>query len=128
MLDEGTVKVRYMVDDVAAAIDFYTGHFGFALRMSALPAFAEVTRGHLRLLLAGPDSSAGRPMLDGARPRPGGWKRIDFGVEDIETEMSRLKSEGVTFRNDVVSGRGGKQILAQDPAGDLIELFQPSAR
>lgn len=124
----GTVSVRYMVDDVGAAIDFYTGHFGFTLGMKALPAFADVTRGNLRLLLAGPESSAGRPMPDGARPGPGGWNRIHLIVDDIEAEVSRLTSEGVRFRNDIVTGPGGKQILVLDPAGNLIELFQPAAR
>lgn len=124
----GTVSVRYMVDDVGAAIDFYTGHFGFTVGMKALPAFADVTRGNLRLLLAGPEGSAGRPMPDGARPGPGGWNRIHLIVDDIEAEVSRLTSEGVRFRNDIVTGPGGKQILVLDPAGNLIELFQPAAR
>ena len=123
-----TVSVRYMVDDVGAAIDFYTSHFGFAVGMNAPPAFADVTRGNLRLLLSGPDSSAGRAMPDGARPGPGGWNRIHLIVDDIDAEVSRLASEGVRFRNDVVTGPGGKQILVQDPAGNLIELFQPAAR
>lgn len=123
-----TVSVRYMVDDVAAAIDFYESHFGFVLGMNAPPAFADMTRGNLRLLLSGPDSSAGRPMPDGARPGPGGWNRIHLIVDDIDAEVSRLASEGVPFRNDIVTGPGGKQILVQDPAGNLIELFQPAAR
>jgi catechol 2,3-dioxygenase-like lactoylglutathione lyase family enzyme len=125
--DEETVSVRYLVDDVAAAVDFYTAHFGFKVGMNAPPAFADVFRGHLRLLLAGPSSSAGRPMPDGARPGPGGWNRIHFVVADISSEIDRLRSEGVHFRNDVVTGPGGKQILVQDPAGNLVELFQPAA-
>lgn len=128
MPTDATVNVRYMVDDVATAVDFYTSHFGFTLQTKALPAFADVTRGNLRLLLAGPDSSAGRPMPDGGRPGPGGWNRIHFVTSDLDAEIARLKAEGVPFRNDVVSGPGGRQILVQDPAGNLIELFQPAAR
>jgi catechol 2,3-dioxygenase-like lactoylglutathione lyase family enzyme len=123
-----TVNVRYMVDDVAAAIDFYTTHFGFEVLSSAVPAFADVSRGSLRLLLSGPASSAGRPMADGARPGPGGWNRIHFVISDLAGEVARLKAAGVTFRNDVVTGPGGSQILVQDPAGNLVELFQPASR
>src|SRR6266571_4334637 len=99
-----TVSVRYMVDDVQAAVDFYTGHLGFALRFSAAPAFADVTRGNLRLLLAGPASSAGRPMPDGRKPGPGGWNRIHFIVDDIESEVARLRDAGAQFRSDIISG------------------------
>jgi len=119
-----TVSVRYMVDDVQAAVDFYTGHLGFALRFSAVPAFADVSRGNLRLLLAGPASSAGRPMPDGRKPGPGGWNRIHFIVDDIDAEVARLRDSGVRFRNDIVEGPGGKQILVQDPSGNFVELFQ----
>jgi catechol 2,3-dioxygenase-like lactoylglutathione lyase family enzyme len=122
-----TVSVRYMVDDVAAAVDFYTRHFGFVVNVNS-PAFADVVRGNLRLLLSGPASSAGRAMADGARPEPGGWNRIHLITDDFDDEVTRLKAEGVRFRNDVVSGPGGRQILAQDPAGNLIELFQPANR
>lgn len=128
MPNDGIVNVRYMVDDVAAALDFYTHHFGFRLLTKALPAFADVTRGNLRLLLSGPDSSAGRPMADGERPRPGGWNRIHLVVDDLEAEIARLQGEGVPFRNEVVTGPGGSQVLVCDPAGNLIELFQPAAR
>ena len=121
------VNVRYMVDDVQAAVDFYTGHLGFALRFSAAPAFADVSRGNLRLLLAGPASSAGRPMPDGRTPGPGGWNRIHFIVDDIEAEVARLRAEGVSFRNEIVTGPGGRQILAEDPSGNVVELFQPAA-
>jgi catechol 2,3-dioxygenase-like lactoylglutathione lyase family enzyme len=124
-IDE-TVNVRYMVDDVAAAIDFYTTHFGFKELSSAPPAFADVIRGNLRLLLSGPQSSAGRPMQDGARPGPGGWNRIHLITADLDGEIARLKAAGVTFRNDVVKGPGGSQVLVQDPAGNFIELFQPA--
>ena len=119
------VNVRYMVDDVENAVAFYTTHFGFTLNMSAAPAFADVVRGNLRLLLSGPKSSAGRPMPDGRTPQPGGWNRIHFIVEDIEAEVARLHRAGLRFRNDIVSGPGGRQILLEDPAGNPIELFQP---
>ena len=127
MPDEIT-SVRYMVDDVATAVDFYTTHFGFEVLTSAAPAFADVKRGNLRLLLSGPASSAGRPMPDGAQPEPGGWNRIHFVCDDIEAEIARLRAAGVPFRNEVVTGPGGSQILVQDPAGNLIELFQPAGR
>jgi catechol 2,3-dioxygenase-like lactoylglutathione lyase family enzyme len=120
------VNVRYMVDDVQTAVDFYTEHFDFAVRTRAAPAFADVVRGNLRLLLSGPKSSAGRPMPDGETPHPGGWNRIHFIVSDIDAEVQRLRSAGLTFRNDIVSGPGGRQILLEDPAGNLIELFQPA--
>ena len=120
------VNVRYMVDDVEGAVGFYTTHFGFTLRSSAAPAFADVVRGGLRLLLSGPASSAGRPMPDGRTPEPGGWNRIHFIVEDIAAEVERLRSAGVTFRNDIVRGPGGQQIVLEDPAGNPIELFQPA--
>jgi catechol 2,3-dioxygenase-like lactoylglutathione lyase family enzyme len=128
MPDESTdlVSVRYMVDDVEAAIDFYTTHLGFTVRMSAAPAFADVVRGSLRLLLSGPKSSAGRPMPDGAVPGPGGWNRIHLIVDDLAAEVDRLRAAGVTFRNDVVTGPGGQQILLKDPAGNVVELFQPA--
>jgi catechol 2,3-dioxygenase-like lactoylglutathione lyase family enzyme len=120
------VNVRYMVDDVQAAIDFYTKHLGFELRTSAAPAFADVTRGNLRLLLSGPASSAGRPMPDGATPGPGGWNRIHLIVGDITSEVARLRDAGLDFRNDIVTGPGGSQILLEDPSGNVIELFQPA--
>ena len=124
MTDE-TVSVRYMVDDVDQAIDFYTGSFGFTLGYNAAPAFAEVLRGNLRLLLAGPTSSAARPMPDGRTPEPGGWNRIHFVVDDITAEVERLRATGARFRNDIIRGPGGKQILVDDPSGNPIELFQP---
>jgi catechol 2,3-dioxygenase-like lactoylglutathione lyase family enzyme len=115
-----------MVSDVGAAVDFYTKHFGFEPWGPSSPAFAAVTRGSLRLLLSGPQSSAGRPMPDGERPGPGGWNRIHFVYPDIDAEITRLKKEGVPFRNDVVTGPGGKQILVEDPSGNLVELFEPA--
>jgi catechol 2,3-dioxygenase-like lactoylglutathione lyase family enzyme len=124
-MPEDLVSVRYMVNDVQEAVDFYTQHFGFELRLSAAPAFADVVRGRLRLLLAGPDSSAGRPMPDGRKPTPGGWNRIHFVVEDIAAEVQRLRDAGVGFRNEIVTGPGGQQILLDDPSGNAIELFEP---
>jgi catechol 2,3-dioxygenase-like lactoylglutathione lyase family enzyme len=124
---EQMVSVRYMVDDVQAAVDFYTSHLGFTVRTNFAPAFADVTSGNLRLLLAGPASSAGRPMPDGRKPGPGGWNRIHLIVPDIGTEVARLRGEGVSFRNEVISGPGGKQILIEDPAGNVVELFEPAS-
>lgn len=126
-MDE-TVSVRYMVSDVAKALAFYTGHLGFKLETDYAPAFASVSRGNLRLLLAGPQSSAGRPMPDGAVPGPGGWNRLHFIVPDLAEEVARLKSEGCEFRNEILSGPGGSQILLLDPSGNVVELFQPAAQ
>jgi catechol 2,3-dioxygenase-like lactoylglutathione lyase family enzyme len=123
-----TVNVRYMVDDVDAAIAFYTTHLGFKLNTRMAPAFADVTRGDLRLLLSARTSSAGRPMPDGRVPVPGGWNRFQFIVDDIEAEVARLRAAGVPFRNDVIKGPGGAQVLIEDPAGNPIEIFQPAAR
>jgi catechol 2,3-dioxygenase-like lactoylglutathione lyase family enzyme len=120
------VCVRYMVDDVGEAVAFYTKILGFEV-LNAFPPFADVARGNLRLLLSGPASSAGRPMPDGARPGPGGWNRIHLIVEDIEAEVARLRAAGASFRNDILEGPGGKQILLQDPSGNVVELFQPAA-
>jgi catechol 2,3-dioxygenase-like lactoylglutathione lyase family enzyme len=126
MPDDDLVSVRYMVNDVQESIDFYTRHFDFSVRHSALPAFADVVRGSLLLLLAGPESSAGRPMPDGRRPGPGGWNRIHLIVDDIAAEVERLRAAGLAFRNDIVSGPSGQQILLDDPSGNPIELFQPA--
>src|SRR4051794_3015667 len=128
MASDELVSVRYMVDDVERAVDFYTTHFGFTVRSSAAPAFADVVRGRLRLLLSGPSSSAGRPMPDGRVPEPGGWNRIHLIVDDLAEEVERLRTAGLTFRNDVVTGPGGQQIVVDDPAGNAIELFQPAGR
>ncbi len=128
MPNDEIVNVRYMVDDVDKSIAFYTELLGFEVLTSAAPAFADVKRGNLRLLLSGPKSSAGRPMPDGARPGPGGWNRIHFIVDDIDTEVARLRDAAASFRNDVVEGPGGKQILLLDPSGNVVELFQPAAR
>ena len=126
MPDDPTVNVRILVDDVTASVDFYTRHFAFTV-LNAFPAFADVQRGNLRLLLSGPQSSAARPMADGEQPRPGGWNRIHFIVDDLESEIATLAAAGVAFRNEVVTGPGGAQVLACDPSGNLIELFQPAA-
>jgi len=119
-----TVNVRYMVDDVEAALDFYTRHLGFTLISKTLPAFADVARGDLRLLLSGPTSSAGRPMPDGDKPGPGGWNRLHLIVNDLPGEVARLRAAGLRFRNDIVIGPGGSQILLQDPSDNVVELFQ----
>jgi catechol 2,3-dioxygenase-like lactoylglutathione lyase family enzyme len=121
-----TVNVRYMVRDVRDALDFYTRHFGFEPGVVA-PAFADATRGNLRLLLSGPDSSAGRPMPDGAVPGPGGWNRIHLITDDLDAEVARLRDAGVPFRNDIVTGPGGRQVLVTDPSGNLVELFEPAS-
>jgi catechol 2,3-dioxygenase-like lactoylglutathione lyase family enzyme len=127
-MDPNLVSVRYMVDNVDAALAFYTTHLGFKPRSNAAPAFADITRGNLRLLLSGRTSSAGRPMPDGRRAGPGGWNRIHLIVNDIGSEVERLRTEGVTFRNDVVKGPGGLQVLIEDPSGNPIELFQPAGQ
>jgi len=121
------VNVRYMVDDVDAAVAFYTKFLDFEVLTSFAPAFADVARGNLRLLLSGPTSSAGRPMPDGAKPGPGGWNRIHLIVDDIDAEVARLRNAGARFRNDILAGPGGKQILLQDPSGNVVELFQSAA-
>ena len=118
------VNVRYMVEDVDTAVEFYTKHLGFTLGTNAAPAFADVTRGNLRLLLSGRKSSAGRAMPDGTLPVPGGWNRIELVVENLSAEVEKLKSKGLHFRNDIVAGPGGSQILLIDPSGNFIELFE----
>jgi catechol 2,3-dioxygenase-like lactoylglutathione lyase family enzyme len=126
MAGDGTVYVRYMIDDVDAAVDFYVTHLGFELVWSAGAAFAEIARGNLHLLLSGAASSAARPMPDGRQPAPGGWNRIHLLVEDLAGEVERLGAAGVTFRSEIVSGPGGAQIVFDDPSGNPVELFQPS--
>ena len=122
---EQAVSVRYLVDDVPAAVAFYTSYLGFALGHDASPAFAEVTRGPLRLLLSGPASSGARVTpTDSAVP---GRNRIHLVIDDLDAEIRRLAAAGLTFRSDLVSGPGGRQILLTDPAGNLVELFQPAA-
>jgi catechol 2,3-dioxygenase-like lactoylglutathione lyase family enzyme len=128
MPDDGIVYVRYMVDDVDAAVDFYTTHVGFTLCWSAAPAFAEIERGNLHLLVSGETSSAGRPMPDGRRPAPGGWNRIHLLVDDIAAEVDRLRAAGIPMRSKVVRGPGGSQIVFDDPSGNPVEFFQPAER
>jgi len=120
------VSVRYMVHDVPSAVDFYTARLGFTVHAAMPPAFADIRRGNLRLLLSGPTSSAGRPMPDGRIPEPGGWNRIHLIVPDIADEVARLRAAGIRFRNDVVTGPGGQQIVLEDPSGNPVELFQPA--
>jgi catechol 2,3-dioxygenase-like lactoylglutathione lyase family enzyme len=121
-----TVGVRDMIDDVADAIAFYTAHLGFTLEHDASPAFAAVSRDAVRLLLSGPTSSGRRPMPDGTRPVPGGWNRLQLQVDDLAGEVERLRAAGCSFRNDIITGPGGSQILLQDPDGNMVELFQPA--
>jgi len=114
-----------MVNDVQQSVDWYTKHLGFSVLSNAAPAFADVERGALRVLLSGEKSSAGRPMPDGAKPAPGGWNRFELVVDDIEAEVEKLRASGLKFRNDIVRGPGGAQILLEDPSGNFIELFEP---
>ncbi len=123
-----TVSVRYMIDDVPAAITFYITHLGFTLEQDASPAFASVTRNGVRLLLSGKTSSGRRAMPDGREPVPGGWNRIHLQVDDLDAEVKRLRAAGLTFRNDIVSGPGGSQILLDDPSGNPVELFEPKKK
>ena len=118
------VSVRYMVDDVEAAVAFYTDVLDFEVLTNFPPVFADVARGDLRLLLSGPTSSAGTPMADGTKPGPGGWNRIHLIVDDIDAEVARLRGAGAQFRNDIIEGPAGRQILLQDPSGNVVELFQ----
>ena len=121
-----TVSVRYIVDDVDAAIYFYTRHLGFGVELHPAPGFASLSRGDLRLLLNAPGAGgAGQAMPDGRRPEPGGWNRIQLEVRDLAGEVERMRDAGARFRNEIVSGRGGKQILLEDPSGNPIELFEP---
>ena len=121
-----TVSVRYIVDSVDAAIAFYTQHLGFSVDLHPAPGFAMLSRGDLRLLLNAPGAGgAGQAMPDGRRPEPGGWNRIQLQVDDLTKEVQTLRKAGAHFRNDIVTGQGGKQILLNDPAGNAIELFEP---
>ena len=118
--------VRYLVDDVDAGVAFYTGRLGFELEQRMGPAFALLRRDDLTLWLAGPTSSAARPMPDGRQPEPGGWNRLVLDTDDLETWVAELRQAGVPFRNEIVTGPGGKQILVEDPAGNVAELFEPA--
>src|SRR5260221_9274925 len=123
-----SVNVRYMIKDVKAAAGFYTRHLGFEIEMDMAPAFISVTRGDLRLLLSGPQSSGARPLPDGRKPEPGGWNRIQLVFDDLAAEVTELKAAGIQFRSDIISGPGGKQIVLDDPSGNPVELFQPAGR
>jgi catechol 2,3-dioxygenase-like lactoylglutathione lyase family enzyme len=121
------VSVRYLTDDVDAAVDFYIERLGFKVEMQPGPGFAVLSRGNLRLLLNRPGAGgAGQPTPDGRRPQPGGWNRIQIEVSDLEREVEALREAGASFRNDIVTGRGGNQTLLDDPSGNPIELFQPA--
>jgi catechol 2,3-dioxygenase-like lactoylglutathione lyase family enzyme len=117
---------RYLVDDVDAAVGFYTDQLGFTLERRMGPAFAIVSHGDLALWLSGPQSSAARPMPDGRQPEPGGWNRLVLVVDDLDARVDAMRGAGLRFRNEVVSGPGGKQILLEDPAGNPVELFEPA--
>ena len=116
--------IRYLVSDVERSIAFYTGYLGFKLEQQMGSAFAKVSRDDLTLWLAGPQSSAARPMPDGRRPEPGGWNRFVIGVKDLVSRVVEMKQEGMRFRNEIVVGPGGKQILVEDPDGNPVELFE----
>lgn len=121
-----TVSVRYIVDDVEEAIAFYTRRLGFSVELNPAPGFAVLSRGDLRLLLNEPGAGgAGQPMPDGREPEPGGWNRIQLEVDDLAGEVGAIHDAGARFRNEIVEGRGGKQILLEDPSGNPIELFEP---
>jgi catechol 2,3-dioxygenase-like lactoylglutathione lyase family enzyme len=121
-----TVSVRYIVDDVEEAVAFYTGRLGFSVELNPAPGFAVLSRGDLRLLLNEPGAGgAGQPMPDGREPGPGGWNRIQLEVDDLAGEVGAIRDVGARFRNEIVEGRGGKQILLEDPSGNPIELFEP---
>jgi len=121
------VSIRYMIDDVPVAIKLYTTYLGFAVDVDASPAFASVTRDGVRLLLSGKTSSGRRVAPDGREPVPGGWNRMQLQVDDLEAEVKRLREAGLKFRDDIVKGPGGSQILLDDPSGNPVELFQPKA-
>jgi catechol 2,3-dioxygenase-like lactoylglutathione lyase family enzyme len=120
------VSIRYMVNDVSAAVAFYRDALGFELKQQFGPAMAILERGGLQLWLAGPPSSAAKPMPDGRVPAPGGWNRFVLEVDDIEALAAELAARGVAFRNSIISGPGGRQVLVEDPSGNVVELFQPA--
>lgn len=125
-METSTVGVRYMIDDVPAALAFYTNHLGFSVEMDASPVFASVSRDGVRLLLSGKTTSGRRAMPDGSQPAPGGWNRIQLQVADLVAEVDRLRTAGLRFRNDIIAGPGGSQVLLDDPSGNPVELFQPA--
>lgn len=121
------VVVRYIVNDVPAALQFYTQHLGFTVHQDTSPAFAALDRGPMRLLLSNKTSAGAKEMPDGRKQEPGGWSRFQIHVQDLEAEVKRLKAAGLRFRNEIVAGKGGAQILLDDPSGNIVELFQPAA-
>jgi len=120
------IRIRYIVNDVDEAVEFYTSNLDFRLEQQFGPAIAMLERDGVTLLVSGPKASASRPMPDGSKPTPGGWNRILIDVDDLESEISRLKENGVQFKSDIIEGPGGKQILCLDPSGNVVELFQPA--
>ena len=124
-MEQPSVTVRYIVEDVAAAVAFYTVHLGFTVHQDTAPAFAALDRGPLRLLLSATTSAGAKAMPDGRRQVPGGWSRIQLHVPDLAAEVGRLRAAGIPFRNEIVGGKGGSQILLDDPSGNPVELFQP---
>jgi catechol 2,3-dioxygenase-like lactoylglutathione lyase family enzyme len=128
MQDREYASIRYIVADVTTSFDFYTKHLGFTELTNFAPAFADIARGSLRLLLSGPASSGARALPDGRQPIPGGWNRIHLIVDDIRSEVDRLTAAGIQFRSDIITGPGGAQVVLDDPSGNPIELFQPAHR
>jgi catechol 2,3-dioxygenase-like lactoylglutathione lyase family enzyme len=128
MAERDYASIRYIVDDVEASFEFYTTHLGFTELNNFAPAFADIARGPLRLLLSGPISSGARALPDGRQPVAGGWNRIHLIVDDIKVEFERLTAAGISFRSEIISGPGGSQVVLDDPSGNPIELFQPAAR
>lgn len=125
-MNQPAVVVRYIVDDVAAVVEFYTKHFGFTVHQDTRPAFAALDRGPMRLLVSNQTSAGAAPMPDGRKQTPGGWNRFQIQFADLAAEVVKLKAAGLKFRNEIVSGKGGAQILLDDPAGNVVELFQPA--
>ncbi len=127
LMGESEMRVRYIVNDVEEAVDFYVSKLGFGIEKNFAPAIAILVYGDLTLLISGPKASASKPMLDGTTPSPGGgWNRILLDFDDLESVVSKLKAGGVSFRNDILDGVGGKQIICEDPSGNVIELTQPA--
>ena len=120
------IRIRYIVNDVDKAVEFYTSNFDFRLEQQFGPVIAILERDGIQLLVSGPKASASRPMPDGSKPSPGGWSRFQIIVDDIKSDVSRLKQNGVQFKNDIIENQGRKQILCLDPSGNLVELFQPA--
>ncbi len=125
-MDTPAVTVRYIVEDVSEALSFYTTHFGFSVHQDTAPAFAALDRGPMRLLLSASTSAGAKPVLDGRKQEPGSWNRFQIHVSDLAAEVERLKASGLLFCTEIREGKGGAQALLNDPAGNVIELFQPA--